>query len=199
MEEISKKHLDFIADLSLSGYNSPIYTDKLRRIAFAHDASSYQLIPQVVIIIANHKQVMQILRLAHQRNIAITFRAAGTSLSGQAISDSVLLVLDNNWNKFDILDSAYKIRMDPSLIAGDANKYLQPYSKKIGPDPSSIFVAKIGGIVANNASGMCCGVAHNSYNTLYAMKLVCANGDELDTENHESILHFKARNPKLAS
>ena len=197
MEEITNQHLEFVTKLKEFGYTSPIYTDKLRRIAFAHDASFYQLIPQVVVIVANNKQVIQVLQLAYKLNLAVTFRAAGTSLSGQAISNSILLVIDNSWNKYDILDNATKIRMDPGLIAGDANRYLQVYGKKIGPDPSSIMVAKIGGVVANNASGMCCGIAHNSYNTAYAMKLIFANGDELDTANHDSILHFKARNPKI--
>ncbi len=195
--KIDYQHQEFVATLQQNGYSNHIYTDELRRIAFAHDASFYQLIPQVVVVAANQTQVVQVLKTAYKHHIAVTFRAAGTSLSGQAISDSVLLVIDNNWNKYDILDNATKIRLDPGLIAGKANQYLQPYGKKLGPDPSSINSAKIGGIIANNSSGMCCGTAHNSYNTLYAMQIIFANGDELDTASHESILHFKARNPKL--
>jgi D-lactate dehydrogenase len=59
------------------------------------------------------------------------------------------------------------------------------YKKKIGPDPASINACMIGGIIANNSSGMCCGVAQNSYHTMVDMKIVLADGTTLDTGNAE--------------
>ncbi len=50
------------------------------------------------------------------------------------------------------------------------------YGRKIGPDPASINACKIGGIAANNASGMCCGTAQNSYRTLAGMRVILADG-----------------------
>jgi D-lactate dehydrogenase len=57
-----------------------------------------------------------------------------------------------------------------------STRRLAPLGRKIGPDPASINAAKIGGIAANNASGMCCGTAQNSYNTLAAMRVLLADG-----------------------
>ena len=49
----------------------------------------------------------------------------------------------------------------------------------------------IGGIVANNASGMCCGTAENSYNTLSAMTIVLADGTVLDSGDPASVAAFR--------
>ncbi len=49
----------------------------------------------------------------------------------------------------------------------------------------------IGGIVANNASGMCCGVEQNSYKTLKSLRVILADGTLLDTANHKSVEGFK--------
>src|SRR3546814_4649241 len=114
------------------------------------------------------------------------FRSAGTSLSGQALSDSVLIVLGNNWNGREIRDNGAQIRLQPGVIGAQANAVLLPFQRKIGPDPASINACKIGGIVANNASGMCCGTAQNSYHTLAGIRLVLADGRVLDTEDNNN-------------
>ncbi|MEJ2041173.1 MAG: FAD-binding and (Fe-S)-binding domain-containing protein, partial [Desulfosarcinaceae bacterium] len=120
----------------------------------------------------------------------VTFRAAGTSLSGQAVSDSILLIAGNSWRSYAILDEGGRIRLQPGIIGAQANRYLAPYGKKIGPDPASINAAMIGGIAANNASGMCCGTAQNSYQTVDSMRIVFADGTLLDTSDRASRLSF---------
>jgi len=168
-----------------------IYTDPLRTMAYGTDASFYRLIPKIVVDTENEEEVVQILKLMNKHNVPATFRAAGTSLSGQAISDSILLRLGEGWRNYEILDEAGRIMLEPGIIGSYANKILAPYGKKIGPDPASIDTCKIGGIVANNASGMCCGVAENSYKTLDSMRVVMADGTVLDTGDKESRDAFK--------
>ena len=111
----------------------------------------------------------------------MTFRAAGTSLSGQAISDSVLVMLGDGWRNVTVAADARSITLQPGVIGAVANRRLAPFGRKIGPDPASIDAAMIGGIAANNASGMCCGTAQNSYHTLGGMRIVLADGTVLDT------------------
>ncbi|WP_432696336.1 FAD-binding and (Fe-S)-binding domain-containing protein [Marinobacterium sp. YM272] len=168
-----------------------LVTDPLRTLAYGTDASFYRLIPRIVVKAESECEVARIVTAARQHEIALTFRAAGTSLSGQAITDSVLLVLGDGWNSHEILDDARRIRLQPGVIGAQANQYLAPYGRKIGPDPASINAAKIGGIAANNASGMCCGTAHNSYRTLDSMRLILADGTVLDTADPQSIDAFK--------
>lgn len=174
-----------------------IFHDPLHTLAFGTDASFYRLIPKMVIKTTNEEEVSFILKECSKLEIPVTFRAAGTSLSGQAISDSVLLVAGNHWNKFRIDADGLKISLQPGLTGGKVNSLLAPYGRKIGPDPASIDAAMIGGIAANNASGMCCGTSENSYKTLASMRIIFADGSLLDTGNSESKEHFRLTHQPL--
>lgn len=160
--------------------------DPLRTLAYGTDASMYRLVPQLVVQVGNEEEMSRILKLAHNHGTPITFRGAGTSLSGQAITDSVLLMIGDDWRGWRISEDAASITLQPAVIGGHANRYLAPHKKKIGPDPASINACQIGGIAANNASGMCCGTAQNSYKTLKSMRLMLADGTVLDTGDDAS-------------
>lgn len=174
-----------------------LFTDPLRTLAYGTDASFYRLIPKIVIKANTEAEVSRILQTADRHKISLTFRAAGTSLSGQAVTDSVLVICSGNWNAYEILDNGHRIRLQPGVIGGHANRYLAPYGRKIGPDPASINAAMIGGIAANNASGMCCGVAQNSYQTIHSMRIVFRDGTLLDTADEESRALFKQTHAQL--
>jgi len=168
-----------------------LFDDPLSTLAFGTDASFYRLIPQLVVRVEAEGEVVALLQLATRFDVPVTFRAAGTSLSGQALSDSVLIVLGDQWNGREILDGGERIRLQPGVIGANANAALAPLQRKIGPDPASINAAKIGGILANNSSGMCCGTAQNSYHTLAGLRLVLADGSVLDTEDAASVATFR--------
>ncbi|WP_294737038.1 FAD-binding and (Fe-S)-binding domain-containing protein [uncultured Pseudomonas sp.] len=173
------------------------FDDPLSTLAFGTDASFYRLIPQLVVRVESEDEVVALLQLAQRDRVPVTFRAAGTSLSGQAISDSVLIVLGDNWNGREIRGQGTQIRLQPGVIGAQANAWLAPFGRKIGPDPASINACKIGGIVANNASGMCCGTAQNTYHTLAGIRLVLADGSCLDTEDPASVSAFRQRHGDL--
>ena len=174
-----------------------IIIDPLRTVTFGTDASFYRLIPKIVINVQNEKEVQLILREASKLRLPVTFRAAGTSLSGQAITDSILVRLGQGWRKYRVFDNAEKIQLEPGIIGSQANAILAEFDKKIGPDPASIDTAKIGGILANNASGMCCGVEQNSYQTLYSMRLILADGTAVDTAEDKSRAEFERSHASL--
>lgn len=184
---------------ALQGFipQSRLISDPLRTLAYGTDASFYRLIPKLVVEVENEAEVSQCLQLAQQHRTPVTFRAASTSLSGQSISDSVLIRLGWGWRDYQIDGDGSKIRLQPGVIGGDCNRYLAPYQRKIGPDPASINAAKIGGIAANNASGMCCGTAQNSYQTLHSMRLILADGSLLDTGDAVSREQFKTSHARF--
>ncbi|TDF82637.1 FAD-binding and (Fe-S)-binding domain-containing protein [Pseudomonas sp. H9] len=173
------------------------FDDPLSTLAFGTDASFYRLIPKLVVRVESEQEVVALLQLATTERVPVTFRAAGTSLSGQAISDSVLIVLGDHWNRRDIRSNGQQIRLQPGVIGAQANAALAPFKRKIGPDPASINAAKIGGIVANNSSGMCCGTAQNTYHTLAGLRLVLADGTVLDSESPASVAAFRASHGAL--
>ena len=154
-----------------------------------------------VVKVHDEEEVAKVLPKAVEHEVPVTFRAAGTSLSGQAVTDSVLLKLSHtgtNFRDFKIEDGGKVITVEPGLIAGEVNRLLEAYQKKhnlpikykIGPDPSSIDSCMMGGVVANNSSGMCCGVKQNTYHTLRDMRIVFADGTVLDTADAQSRAAF---------
>jgi D-lactate dehydrogenase len=188
---MKQTHRDFLTELQIFIPEERLITDALRTLAYGTDASFYRLIPQIVVRAESENDIAGIAKLANKMQVPITFRAAGTSLSGQAITDSVLIQLGDGWKGYQINKDATEISLQPGVIGGQANSYLAPFNKKIGPDPASINAAMIGGIAANNASGMCCGTAQNSYRTLKSMKLILADGTLVDTGNPDSVNQFK--------
>jgi len=173
------------------------FDDPTSTLAFGTDASFYRLIPKLVVRVESEDEVVGLIHLAQRDRVPVTFRAAGTSLSGQAISDSVLIVLGDNWNGREIRGQGEQIRLQPGVIGAQANAWLAPFGRKIGPDPASINACKIGGIVANNASGMCCGTAQNTYHTLAGLRLVLADGTRLDSEDPASVAAFETSHAEL--
>ncbi|PIB44855.1 4Fe-4S ferredoxin [Pseudomonas sp. 2822-15] len=187
----------FLSDVAQLIPKDRHFDDPLSTLAFGTDASFYRLIPQLVVRVESEDEVVALLHLAQRDRVSVTFRAAGTSLSGQAISDSVLIVLGDNWNGREIRGQGTQIRLQPGVIGAQANAWLAPFGRKIGPDPASINACKIGGIVANNASGMCCGTAQNTYHTLAGIRLVLADGSRLDTEDAASVSAFRRQHGEL--
>ncbi|SCA56847.1 putative 4Fe-4S ferredoxin, oxidoreductase [Candidatus Terasakiella magnetica] len=188
---------DLHKDLQKNFAEERLITDPLRTLAYGTDASFYRLIPQIVVIVETEEEVQELLSQCRSHNTPVTFRAAGTSLSGQAVTDSVLGLLGDNWNGFSLAEDHATVSLQPGVIGGQANAKLAPFGKKIGPDPASINAAKIGGIAANNASGMCCGTAQNSYRTLSAMRLILQDGTLLDTGDQTSIDLFRQSHSEL--
>lgn len=172
--------------------------DEFSRRVHGADASPYTLLPRAVLLVETEDEVVAICRAARCTCVPITFRAAGTSLAGQGVTDSVLVKIGpNGWRQFEVNESAEIVRVGPGMIGAQVNTLLARHRRKIGPDPASISAAMIGGIVANNSSGMCCGTEQNSYRTLRSMRLVMADGTQLDTAKPESREAFKSSHSAL--
>jgi len=167
-------------------------------IAYASDASFYRLIPKAVVQAGNEQEVARLFRFSHEHSLPITFRAAGTSLSGQSISDGLLVEVARNFRALEVLESGRKIRVQPGAIGSSANRALIPYGAKIGPDPASIATCTLGGILSNNSSGMCCGVEQNAYHTLAALRFLLPSGTAINTGDADAEEQFFALEPALA-
>ena len=174
-----------------------IYTDLLRRFAWGTDGSFYRLTPQVVVRAANEKEVSRILALASRHCVPVTFRAAGTSLSGQSVSDSVLLVAGKDWEEKSFHQADNTVTLQPGVVGAEVNRFLAPFGRHFGPDPASIGSCMVGGIVANNASGMSCGVLYNSDRMLLDARIILADGTMLDTGDPLSRSAFAGLHPEI--
>lgn len=170
--------------MSIPGLDShKIYPNLIDRLAFSRDASVYRLVPESVLRPENENDVIAILRHAFQEKIPVTFRTGGTSLSGQAVGSGYIVEVIRGWHELSVLENGNSIKVQPGLTGAYVNGILKKYGRKIGPDPASIKAARIGGIVANNASGMACGIAGNSYHTVKSIRFILPNGNIYDTSN----------------
>ena len=189
----------FKAEVSTIVDKSRVYTDELRRLAWGTDAGFYKFMPQVILRSKDEGEVSAILKAASKYNVPVTFRAAGTSLSGQSVTDSVLVVAGKNWEQISTRDEGRTIRLQPGVIGSKVNDFLSGYGRKFGPDPASIKSAMVGGIVMNNASGMSCGTWANSDRMLISGRIVFADGTVLDTEDPKSRDSFMQSHPEIIS
>lgn len=192
---MENKHSQFLSAVRAFVPKTAVYTDGLRRFAWGTDAGFYRLMPKIVIRSSNEKEVSRILRAASKYDVPVTFRAAGTSLSGQSISDSVLVVAGKNWERYKVSEDGKRITLEPGIIGSRVNAILKPYGRKFGPDPASIGSCMVGGIVMNNASGMSCGTHANSDKELESVRMVFADGTVLDTGDETFREAFRASHP----
>lgn len=168
-----------------------IKTRYIDLVSFASDAGFYYLVPKAVVQPAGEQEIVALFKFSHQHNIPLVFRTGGTSLSGQSITDGILVDLSQFWDKITIEESGNLVRVQPGITGQMVNTFLKKYNRKIGPDPSSISAAMMGGILSNNASGMCCGVKLNSYHTTKFIRFILPDGKVFSTEDINDYSRFK--------
>ena len=175
-----------------------VLTRPIDLIAHASDASFYRLVPRAVVQPRTVEEIQALFRLSHERRVPLTFRAAGTSLSGQAITDGILVEVGRYWRRVTVEESGKRVRVQPGVIGAHVNHALRAFRARMGPDPASINTAMLGGILANNSSGMCCGVTQNAYHTLDSLTFVLPSGIAIDTADPRANEILREREPRLA-
>ena len=187
----------FLSDLRQVMSSDRIYTDELRTLGWGTDASFYRQIPKVVVRSDGEAGISKIVQLCRKYKLPFTFRAAGTSLSGQSCTDSVLIVAGKHWEKYKIINNEEFIKLQPGIVGARVNEILKPYGRVFPPDPASIGSAMVGGIVINNASGMNCGVHANSDRMMVSARIILTDGTILDTGDEESREAFRKSHPEF--
>jgi D-lactate dehydrogenase len=165
--------------------------------ANAHDASHFLLIPQAVVVAQNAREVGDVMRAAAAGGLAVTLRSGGTSLSGQAVTDGVLVDVRRNFRNIEVLDDGARVRVQPGVTVRALNARLARYGKKFGPDPASEAACTVGGVIANNSSGMHCGTTDNAYMTLESLTVVLASGTVIDTGASDADERLRHLEPAL--
>ncbi len=175
-----------------------VLTRPIERLAYANDASYFYLVPRAVVQPNSVSEVRELFRFSQHHRIPLTFRAAGTSLCGQAVTDGLLVDISKHWGSYQVQEQGAYIRAQPGIVGTYLNNVLKPYRRKIGPDPASIDACMLGGILSNNSSGMCCGTEENSYRTLHSITFLLPNGFSLDSGAPNAAEVFEHEQPHLA-
>ncbi|MGA9368658.1 MAG: FAD-binding oxidoreductase, partial [Steroidobacteraceae bacterium] len=167
-------------------------------VRYASDASPYRLIPQVVVLPRTTDDIVKLFRYCHEAGRHATFRAAGTSLNGQALSDDILIDVRRHWYGAKVEDAGRRVRARPGTILGHVNSLLQRHGRRLGPDPASSAACTIGGVIANNAGGMRCTVPRDAYHTVTSLTFVTPSGAVIDTSKPDAEKEFALAEPQLA-
>lgn len=176
-----------------------IKTRYIDLVSYGCDAGFYFLLPKAVVQPVSEEEIVQLFAFSHQQKIPLVFRTGGTSLSGQSITDGILVDLSRYWNKLSIQDDGALVRVQPGITGAMVNAWLRKFRRKIGPDPSSISSAMMGGILSNNSSGMCCGVTFNSYHTTKFIRFILPDGKTFSNENDSDYKRFEIECPDICT
>jgi D-lactate dehydrogenase len=190
---------ELLAQLRSAVGSEQVLSRAIDVVRYATDASPYRLLPQAVVVARDSADVAAVFDVARRSKRSLVFRAGGTSLSGQAQSDDLLVDVRRHWVGTEVLDDGRRVRIRPGTTVGQVNLSLRSYGRVLGPDPASSAVACVGGVVANNASGMAAGTVHNSYMTVSSLTFVLANGAVIDTAAVGAEQTFAAAAPELAA
>jgi D-lactate dehydrogenase len=167
-------------------------------VRYASDASPYRLLPQVVVLPRDARDVAALFEYCRRTGRHATLRAGGTSLNGQSQSDDILIDVRRNWTGMTVEDDGARLRARPGTILSHANAVLARHGRRLGPDPASANVATIGGVVANNAGGMRCTLPRNAYHCVSAVTFVLPSGTTINTEAADAESQFRRAEPELA-
>ena len=168
-----------------------VSTSAFDRVTASVDASHYLLTPRAVVTPHTAAQVAELFTFATSAGESLTFRSGGTSLSGQASTGGILIDCRAEFRDIEVLDDGTRVRVQPGVTVRQVNARLLRHGRKLGPDPASEIAATIGGVIANNSSGMACGIVHNTYRTLESAIIVLATGTVVDTSaaDADELLH----------
>lgn len=164
-------------------------------VRFASDASPYRDIPSVVVQPRNAHDLSALMRFARDTGHTLTFRAAGTSLNGQAMTNDILVDVKTHFTGMEVLDNGKRLRSLPGVILGDAQAVLRRHGFMLGPDPGSTASACVGGVVADNAGGMRCKIERDSFHTIDEAVFVLTSGEIVDTRKGDEA--FRKQCPEL--
>ncbi|MFF1465259.1 FAD-binding and (Fe-S)-binding domain-containing protein [Streptomyces sp. NPDC058330] len=166
-------------------------------VRYASDASPYRFLPQVVVVPEDIDDVSAVLSYAHGNGRNVVFRAAGTSLNGQAQGEDILVDVRRHWTGIEVLDGGARARIRPGTTVMRANAALARHGRLLGPDPASAIACTVGGVVANNASGMAAGTTRNSYRTVASLTFVLPSGTVVDTGDPDADGLLRRAEPDL--
>ena len=141
--------------LTAAGFSGEIENTKELLELYSHDASMFEIKPKLVIAPKSADDVARAVKVvtehkAHDHELSLTARSAGTDMSGAAINDSIIIDFKRHLNKFIKLDGD-QATTQPGMLFRDfdkqTGKYLYPSY------PASRDLCSVGGIVNNNSGG----------------------------------------------
>jgi FAD/FMN-containing dehydrogenase len=159
-----------------------VSTDDAIRQSVSHDASVYELTPDVVISPLDSTDVKKLVSYVSKHKInypklSITPRSAGTCMSGGSIGSSILIEMTTHFNKIESLKGSL-LKTQPGVYMRDIDPILFEQQLQLGCVPASRAINTIGGMVGNNSGGEQSLKYGNTERWVRELKVVFADGNE---------------------
>jgi len=171
----------WLAELN-SALDGKVRWDDATLQLYSTAACFYKITPLAVVIPHNTDDVVTAVEICAKHRIPILPRGAGSSLSGNAVGEAVILDLSHNFKEISEIDDE-RVRSGVSVVLDKLQKRLKKSDRKFGPDPSSGNVCVIGGMLANNSGGPH-SIKHGSMvNHVEEISVILANGKLFKAKN----------------
>jgi FAD/FMN-containing dehydrogenase len=152
-----------------------VLADEWSRRVYSVDASHYEVMPEAVVCPSDQQDVEQICRYCHAKKIPITARGAGTGLLGQSLSAGVIIDFRKHMDKILEIEDDH-VGVQPGVVKAVLDLELRKRGKFLPPDPASSNYCTIGGMIADNSSGIHCLGYGNTIDFLEEVKVVYGDG-----------------------
>jgi len=152
------------------------------RVCYSRDMSLHEGIPDAVVFAHTTEEVSKILTLASQLGFPVVPRGSGTSLTGAVLPYLGGITLDLSWmNRIKEIHRKdnYAI-VEPGVVCQDLNNALAP-THFFPPDPASVALCSIGGMISTNASGNRAIKYGTTKDYVMGLEVVLANGEVIRT------------------
>ncbi|HOO54897.1 MAG TPA: FAD-linked oxidase C-terminal domain-containing protein [Methanothrix sp.] len=148
------------------------------RVCYSSDASQIKGMPDYVVRPISTEEVSKVVTLAAELGVPVTARGAGTGLAGGAVPVKGGIVLDmSGMNRILELDlENLQVIVEPGVVQARLNEVLKPHGFFFPPDPGSSNICTIGGLIANNGSGMRCVKYGTTKSYVLDLEVVLADG-----------------------
>ena len=130
-----------------------ILSDDWSKVIYSVDASHYSIKPSAIVCPLDEYDLSKVCQYGYSKNISITARGAGTGLLGQSLNDNIIIDFTKHMNKILEIGTNH-VLVQPGLVKGMLDKELKKRGKFLPPDPASSNYCTIGGMIANNSSGV---------------------------------------------
>jgi len=161
-----------------------VCVDIYSRVAFSTDASIYQIFPQCVVSVRDEEDVRRVIQYARENGFPVAARGAGSGVAGESLTDGIVIDVRRYMDRIlSVTPDGELVTVQPGVVLDDLNRFLAPYGRMIGPDPSSSNRAVVGGCLANNATGAHSLVYGHFDNWVQRVRAVLADGTVVELSN----------------
>jgi glycolate oxidase subunit GlcD len=150
-------------------------------VAYSRDFSGFEAMPLCVVRPRSKEQVVGVVKFAKEKGLPLIPRGAGTNTCGEVVGEGIILDMTQMNRILEINEEDFYCVVEPGVVLDDLNKELGKRGFFFPPDPASSRVCTLGGMVANNSSGLRAVKYGTTKDYVLALEVVLPGGEVIKT------------------